>query len=122
LCFTIAARMTAVEFTGGPNQLPASEREDFERIDAEIRRIAGDGGLRLGPLLRDVRGRNLWRESFESWAAYCEQRRGQGGRHGNRLIAYAALRDDWDPGLPLPPTERHARRSSRRPPNSGATP
>jgi hypothetical protein len=30
-------------------------------------------------------------------------------RRANQLIAYADLRDKWEPGYPFPPTERHGR-------------
>jgi hypothetical protein len=104
--------MAEIEFTGGPDELTAAERADFERIDATIVRIRDMQGLPFGQRLREMRDRRLFRAwRPPTWRAYVEDRACITRRRANQLIAYADLWDEWEvePGFPFPPTERHGR-------------
>src|SRR5215211_1565947 len=103
------ALMSDFEMSGGPSELTESERRDFARLDRRVRQLTRDRDLTLGRALRPVRERRLFRASFGSWAAYCAARLEHGKRQADRLIAYADLRDRWDPGVPFPETERQGR-------------
>lgn len=111
--------MSTFEMTGGPDQLRADERKRFRALDKKIVAMREKTGLPLARLLREVKELELYREGWpdrqaarSTWSTYIEERAPTSVtvRRANQLIAWARLADDeWEPGFPFPPTEKHAR-------------
>jgi len=99
----------AFEMTGAPEELTAEEAVAFDRLDAKLRETVAESDLVKGRVLREIKARRLWRAAATTWAAYVRERIGSDRRQADRLIAHADLRDEWDPGVPFPPGERHGR-------------
>lgn len=97
------------EMTGAPSELTLAEAAEFERLDVRLQKTVAESDLVKGQLLREIKARRLWRSKFPTWESYVRARIGRGRRHADRLIAYAQLREEWDPGVPFPPGERHGR-------------
>ncbi len=70
--------------------------------------------IEVGTALQAIRDNRLYRESFATFEAYCQDKWNLTSRHANRLIEAVEINEDLRPmGLELPINERQARPLSR---------
>lgn len=70
--------------------------------------------IEVGTALQAIRDNRLYRESFATFEAYCQDKWNLTSRHANRLIEAVEVNEDLRPmGLELPTNERQARPLSR---------